>query len=85
MLSPPLNATAVDTIGHDREGDSPTVTRTGATFNPACAPTVVASATATRPPGTDRSGVVRRAADGQPRAIADLFGIVVPAVGAIPD
>ncbi len=55
-------------------------------FNLGYAPTVVASATATRPlPGP--TGVVSSAAvqTASLAAIADLFGIVVPDVGGIPD
>ena len=55
-------------------------------FNLGYTPTVVAGATATRPlPGL--SGVVSSAAlqAGSLAAIADLFGIVVPDVAAIPD
>jgi nicotinamidase-related amidase len=55
-------------------------------FNLGYTPTVVAGATATRPlPGP--SGVVSSAAlqAGSLAAIADLFGIVVPDVAAIPD
>jgi nicotinamidase-related amidase len=55
-------------------------------FSLGYAPTVVASATATRPlPGP--TGVVSSAAvqTASLAAIADLFGIVVPDVGAIPD
>jgi nicotinamidase-related amidase len=55
-------------------------------FNLGYAPTVIASATATRPlPGP--AGIVPSAAlqAASLAAIADLFGIVVPDVAAIPD
>ena len=55
-------------------------------FNLGYAPTVVASATATRslpgPTGTVASDAVQTASLA---AIADLFGIVVPDVAAVPD